>query len=228
MTFNGTVPLGVEPWTGGAEMPLASFDAFLTADTDSFIDDPGIRARLAIHLQSRHRAGFEAGRVHTLMTNFRLVISAEVFLFQNDPRKGGRIAASAVEICADHFADSAPRTETFINQQNPFGQGDLLPIGKGDNLEPLPESDYTSQGERTKGESFENGAPGYFLVVSHEILGLFSISKSQVGRMNICIDMNLNLGTFSLAIFLYVAGGEKKGRVVLGPMDSPVSLIMSL
>jgi hypothetical protein len=86
MTFDRTVPLGVEPWTGRAEMPLAGFDTFLTTDTDSFIDDPGIRAPLSIHLQSRYRAGFEAGRIRALMTDFRLVISLEVFLFENDPR----------------------------------------------------------------------------------------------------------------------------------------------
>ena len=32
--------------------------------------------------------------------------------------------------------------------------------------------------------------------------------------------MNLNPETFPLEIFLYVAGGQKKGRVVFGPMDS--------
>jgi len=228
MTFDGTVPLGVEPWTGRPEMLLAGFDTFLATDAYSFIDNPGICAPLSIHLQGRHRTGLEAGGIRALMTDFRLVVSVEVFLFQNNPRKGGRIAAPAVEIGADHFANPAPRAETLIGQENSSGQGDLLPIGKGYNLEPLPESDYTSQGKRTEGKSFENGAPGYFLVVSHEIMGRVSISKSQVGRQNICIDMNLNLETFSLAIFLYVAGGEKKGRVVLGPMDSPVSLIMSL
>jgi hypothetical protein len=161
-------------------MLLAGFDAFLAADTDSFVNDPGIRAPLSIHLQGRHRAGLETGGIHTLMTNFRLVVSAEVFLFQNDPRKGRRIAASAVEIRADHFADPASRTEAFIGQENSSGQGDLLPIGKGDNLEPFPESDYTSQGKRTEGKSFENGAPRYFLVVSHEILGRVSSSRVHV------------------------------------------------
>ena len=48
-------------------MLLTSLDALLTADTQAFIDDPGIGAAALVHMQGPHRANLQTGRVAALI-----------------------------------------------------------------------------------------------------------------------------------------------------------------
>jgi hypothetical protein len=151
--------LRVIPRAGGAKVLPASFHAFLAADAYPLIDNPGVGTPLLLHLQGSYRAGFEAGRVRTLMANLGLIIAAQDFLLHDDPGEGRGISASAVEISANDLADAAPRAERFIRQDHSFRQGHFLSVGEGENLKEVPHGHHASQAESAKGDALQYRAP---------------------------------------------------------------------
>jgi len=162
VAFDRTVPLDIESRPRRPEDALAGLDAFLAADTHPLINDAGIRPPLAIHLEGSYRASFEAWRVRTLVADLRLVVSQEVFLFQDNPGEGSRVSTFAVEIRAHHLADPASRTEGFIYHDHSLRQGHLLPVGEGNDFQQVPQAHDASQGEGAQGEAFENSPPVNF------------------------------------------------------------------
>lgn len=147
VAFDRTVPLDIEPRPRRPEDPLAGLEALLAADTHPLINDAGIRPPLAVHLEGSYRASSEAWRVRALVAHLRLVVSQEVFLFQDNPGEGSRVSTAAVEIRADHLANPASRTEGFVYHDHSLRQGHLLPVGEGNDFQQIPQAHNASQGE---------------------------------------------------------------------------------
>ena len=138
VAFDRPVLLGIKPRPGGPKVLLAGLYAFLAADARPLIDNPGIGSLLPVHLQSRYRAGFEAGGIGALVAYLGLVISREDILFPEDPGEGRGVAAAAVEIGADDLTDAAPGAEGFVRQDHSFGQSHFLPVGESEDLQQVP------------------------------------------------------------------------------------------
>lgn len=85
------------------------------------------------------------------MAYLRLVVSPEVFFFKENPCEGRRIATPAVEIGANHLANPAPRAERSVRQNDPLSQGNLLPVGKGEDSQDITESNDASEPENANG-----------------------------------------------------------------------------
>jgi hypothetical protein len=115
------LPLKIEPGPRGLKVSLTSLDTFLAADADPFIDNPGIRAGLPIHLQGSHRANFEARGVCALMAYLGLVVSLQILFFDGNPGERRGVSATAVKVSTDHFAGTASGAESLICENNRLG-----------------------------------------------------------------------------------------------------------
>jgi hypothetical protein len=154
MALDRTMLLRVIPRAGGPKVQFAGFHALLTTDTNSFIDHPGKRSSLPVHLKGSYRAGFEARRVSALMAHLWLVIPLHVILLHQNPGERRSIPTAAVEVRADDLADAASGTQRFISQDHPLGQGYLLAVGEGENFQQIPDSYHASEASYTQSDAF--------------------------------------------------------------------------
>jgi len=159
MALDRTVFLRVIPRPGRPKMLPAGLHAFLASDARPLVDNPGVGSSLLLHLQGRYRTGFEAGGIGTLVADLGLVVSAQDFLFHDDPRKRRGVAPAAVEIGADDLADPASGAEGFVRQDDPLGKGYLLAVGKSENLQKVPYRNHAPQTESAKSDAFQDRSP---------------------------------------------------------------------
>jgi hypothetical protein len=83
-----------------------------------------------------------------------LIIAFEIILIDENPSERSGIAAHAVEVGTDHFADATSGAPRHVCENDRSGQGNLLTVGKRKYLDQVPKGNDTAQAQGTDGQAF--------------------------------------------------------------------------
>jgi hypothetical protein len=111
MTFNTNLFFRIKPGSWQNEIPIAGFQTFFAAYTNTFVYDPGICPRLLINPQCINGTGRKTRWVETLKTNPWLIIPSHVVFVQYEPREGGRVPPLTIEIRTNHLTGPTTRAD---------------------------------------------------------------------------------------------------------------------